>query len=84
MTEMSNEQLIEFIRAETMESGDVCDFLGVSRTRLQQLVRDGHLTPIRRGIFLRRQVEDRAKEQEILRRKFAPFAYREEEEERNE
>lgn len=76
--ELSNDKLIEFIRAETMESKEVTEYLGVTASRLQQLVRDGHLTPIRRGIFLRRQVEERAKDQEALRRKYAPFAYREE------
>lgn len=40
-----------------MTSKEVVEFLGISRMRLSQLSREGKITPIREGIYLRDDIE---------------------------
>jgi hypothetical protein len=41
------------IREEIISSKEAIDILGFSRTRLNQIVTDGRIVPIRKGIYLK-------------------------------
>lgn len=44
---------IEEIRSEILSSREALEILGFSRMRLSQISRDGRITPIRDGIYLK-------------------------------
>lgn len=55
-----------------MESSEVINFLGISKQRLSDMSRTGKLKAIKKGIYLRMDVEEREKVQEELRKKYNP------------
>jgi hypothetical protein len=65
---MDREELIKIIQEHTMESAEVIEYLGISKQRLSNL--KDKLPAIKKGIYLRQDVEDRKAEQEGLRDKF--------------
>ncbi|MTI47562.1 DNA-binding protein [Sporosalibacterium faouarense] len=69
---MKRQKIIELLKAETMESSEVVKFLGISRQRLSDMNRTGKLNSIKKGIYLKKDVEDRKKIQNVLRKKFGP------------
>lgn len=69
---MDREQLIKFIQNHTMESSEVAEYLGISKQRLSDMNRTGKLKAIKKGIYLRMDVETRKSEQDELREKYLP------------
>lgn len=66
-----------FIASEVLTSSEAIELLGITRQRLNQMVKTGKLVPIkelpRDRLFLRSDVEERKKELEELRRKYRPY-----------
>lgn len=65
---MDREQLVKLIQENTMESAEVISYLGISKQRLSNL--KDKLPAIKKGIYLRQDVEARKEEQDGLRDKF--------------
>ncbi|NEZ47225.1 helix-turn-helix domain-containing protein [Clostridium niameyense] len=53
-----------------MESKEVAEYLGISKQRLSDMNRTGKLIAIKKGIYLKSDVENRKKEQGELRDKY--------------
>ncbi|WP_026896023.1 hypothetical protein [Clostridiisalibacter paucivorans] len=69
---MNRDQLIKLIEKETMESSEVVKYLGISKQRLSDMNRQGKLVSIKKGIYLRQDVEERKNIQDKLREKYSP------------
>lgn len=71
---MNRDELATLIRREVMITPEVVEALGITRGRLNQLVKAGKLVPVIAGpqisIFLRQDVEDRKAETGELREKY--------------
>ncbi len=67
---MDREELIKLIKDSVMESAEVLEYLGISKQRLSNLNAQGKLIAIKKGIYLRQDVEERKKEQGELREKY--------------
>ncbi|KRU29348.1 hypothetical protein VT91_09620 [Clostridium sporogenes] len=67
---MTREELIKIIQNNTMDSVEVAKYLGISRQRLSSLNTEGKLVAIKKGIYLKQDVEERKKIQGDLREKF--------------
>ncbi|MBY6846679.1 DNA-binding protein [Clostridium botulinum] len=67
---MTREELIKIIQDNTMGSVEVAKYLGISRQRLSSLNTEGKLVAIKKGIYLKQDVEERKKIQGDLREKF--------------
>ncbi|MBE1306147.1 helix-turn-helix domain-containing protein [Clostridium botulinum] len=67
---MTKEELIKIIQDNTMDSVEVAKYLGISRQRLSSLNTEGKLVAIKKGIYLKQDVEERKKIQGDLREKF--------------
>ncbi|AUN08939.1 hypothetical protein CF081_19495 [Clostridium botulinum] len=67
---MTREELIKIIQDNTMDSVEVAKYLGISRQRLSSLNTAGKLVAIKKGIYLKQDVEERKKIQGDLREKF--------------
>ncbi len=67
---MTREELIKLIQESTMDSNEVTEYLGISKQRLSDLNRTKKLTAIKKGIYLREDVEKRKEEQGELRKKY--------------
>ncbi|EGT5649346.1 MULTISPECIES: helix-turn-helix domain-containing protein [Clostridium] len=67
---MTREELIKIIQDNTMDSVEVAKYLGISRQRLSSLNTEGKLVAIKKGIYLKKDVENRKKIQGDLREKF--------------
>lgn len=53
-----------------MDSVEVAKYLGISRQRLSSLNTDGKLVAVKKGIYLKKDVEERKRIQGNLREKF--------------
>lgn len=69
---LSRDELIELIQDETMDSAEVVEYLGISKQRLSDMNRQGKLIAIKKGIYLRQDVEARKEIQDELREKYSP------------
>lgn len=67
---MDRDELFKFIDDNIMDTNEVREYLGVSRQRIYDLIDKGILVPIRKGIYLRADVEKRKEEQGELREKY--------------
>ncbi|MBV1817351.1 helix-turn-helix domain-containing protein [Bacteroidales bacterium MSK.15.36] len=67
---MNRDELFKFIDENIMDTNEVREYLGVSRQRIYDLIDKGILVPIRKGIYLRTDVEKRKEEQGELREKY--------------
>ncbi|MBN3352664.1 hypothetical protein CF087_18815 [Clostridium botulinum] len=67
---MTREELIKIIQDNTMDSVEVAKYLGISRQRLSSLNTEGKLVAVKKGIYLKKDVEERKKIQGNLREKF--------------
>ncbi len=69
---LSREELIELIQDVTMDSTEVVEYLGISKQRLSDMNRTGKLVAVKKGIYLRQDVEARKEIQDDLREKYLP------------
>jgi len=67
---MTRAEMIRFIQENTMESSEVISYLNITKQRLSDLKRTGKLTAIKKGIYLKSDVEERKAKQGSLRRKY--------------
>lgn len=67
---MNREDIVKIILDNTMDTSEVLEKLGINRQRLSQLATNGVLVPLKRGLYLRQDVEDRKAEQEPLRQQY--------------
>lgn len=67
---MNRDTLVKIITDNTMESTEVVEYLGISKQRLSDMSRTGKLQAIKKGIYLRKDVEARKAEQGKLRDKY--------------
>lgn len=67
---MTREELIELIQSGTMESSEVVEYLGISKQRLSDMNRTGKLVAVKKGIYLKQDVEARKAVQDELRDKY--------------
>jgi predicted XRE-type DNA-binding protein len=67
---MTREELIKLIQDNTMDSSEVAEYLGISKQRLSDMNRTGKLAAVKKGIYLREDVEKRKEEQGELREKY--------------
>ena len=67
---MNREELFKFISDNIMDTEEVTEYLDISRQRLYDLIKKDILVPIRKGIYLRADVEKRKEEQGALRAKY--------------
>lgn len=67
---MEREALIKLIQDSTMESAEVIEYLGISKQRLSDMNRTGKLIAVKKGIYLKTDVEARKEEQRELREKY--------------
>lgn len=67
---MTREELIKLIQENTMDSSEVIEYLGISKQRLSDMNRTGKLVAVKKGIYLKMDVETRKAEQDELREKY--------------
>ncbi|MDD3224627.1 MAG: DNA-binding protein [Clostridium sp.] len=67
---MDREHLIELIKNTTMDSTEVVNYLGVTKQRLSGMNKQGKLVAVKKGIYLKIDVENRKREQAELRKKY--------------
>ena len=67
---MDRSSLIKLIQENTMESSEVVEYLGISKQRLSDMNRQGKLVSVKKGIYLKSDVEARKAEQGELREKY--------------
>jgi hypothetical protein len=71
------DELKSFIAQEVFNSAEAIEYLGISRARLSQLIKDEKLIPIKKlqrdSLFLKSDLEEKKKEMEELRKKYRPF-----------
>lgn len=69
---MTRDELIKLIQNETMDSSEASSYLGISKQRLSDMNRTGKLVAVKKGIYLRQDVEKRKVIQDELREKYGP------------
>lgn len=73
----SREEVEHFIKNEVLTSSETQEVLEISRARLNKMVTDGKLNPVKKlpgiSLFLRRDVEEKKKELGALRKKYRPY-----------
>lgn len=67
---MNREELIKLIQDKTMESSEVLEYLGISKQRLSNMNTQGKLVAVKKGIYLKQDVQARKEEQGELRKKY--------------
>lgn len=67
---MDRDQLIKLIKDNTMDSKEVVEYLGITKQRLSDMNRQGKLVAVKKGIYLKTDVENRKQEQGELREKY--------------
>jgi len=67
---MTRDELFQFISYNIMDTEEVTEYLDISRQRLYDLIKKDILIPVRKGIYLRADVEKRKEEQGELREKY--------------
>ncbi|MBW7976602.1 helix-turn-helix domain-containing protein [Bacillus velezensis] len=75
---LKNRQEVEdFIKTEVLTTPEAKEILGVTTTRMSQLISNGKLTPIKKlrgvSLFLRSDIERKKKELEESRKKYRPY-----------
>jgi len=72
-----NEELRQFIADNVLGSSEATDFLGIGRSRLSTMIKDGKITPIKKlpkdSLFLKSDLELKKKELGKLRKKYRPY-----------
>ncbi|MBT2627192.1 helix-turn-helix domain-containing protein [Bacillus sp. ISL-32] len=73
----SRQEVEDFIKNEVLTTPEAQEILGVSTTRISQLISNGKLTPIKKlrgvSLFLRSDIEQKKKELEESRKKYRPY-----------
>lgn len=73
----TREDLRRFVAEEVLNSTETIEFLGISRARLSQLIKDGKLIPIKKfqrdSLFLKADLDEKKKELGAARKKYRPF-----------
>ncbi|MCM2674114.1 helix-turn-helix domain-containing protein [Alkalicoccobacillus plakortidis] len=74
----SNRSELElFIQNELLTTNEAMQILGVSRARMNSMQKEGKLTPVKNVgktvLYLLSDIEERKKEQDILRKKYRPY-----------
>lgn len=67
---MDRGELIKLIKDNTMDSSEAAEYLGISKQRLSDMNRQSKLVAIKKGIYLKEDVEKRKLEQNELRKKY--------------
>lgn len=67
---MNKEELIDIIEKYTMDSSQVLEYLDISKQRLSDMKRTGKVNEVKKGIFLREEVEVIKMNQQDLRKKY--------------
>ncbi|MCT4593199.1 MAG: DNA-binding protein [Anaeromicrobium sp.] len=67
---LSIEELTQLIKDEILTSKEVQEELGITQQRLSSMNKPGKLQPIKKGIYLKREVLLRKEEQANLRQKY--------------
>lgn len=66
---LSRNQLRELIKDNTMEAAEVREYLGISKQRLSNM-NHSKLVPLKKGIYLKQDVEEIKKDLPALREKY--------------
>ncbi|AWC30852.1 helix-turn-helix domain-containing protein [Bacillus cytotoxicus] len=70
-------ELLSFLQEEVLTTPEVMDVLGVSKSRISKMIKDGKLVPFKKmervSLFLREDIEEKKKELEVLRVKYRPY-----------
>ncbi|AVI28280.1 helix-turn-helix domain-containing protein [Bacillus velezensis] len=73
----SRKEVEDFIKTEVLTTPEAKEILGVTTTRMSQLISGGKLTPIKKlrgvSLFLRSDIERKKKELEESRKKYRPY-----------
>ncbi|MDF4193895.1 MULTISPECIES: helix-turn-helix domain-containing protein [Bacillus] len=73
----SRKEVEDFIKTEVLTTSEAKEILGVTTTRMSQLISGGKLTPIKKlrgvSLFLRSDIERKKKELEESRKKYRPY-----------
>lgn len=73
----SEEEVRAFINEHALTTPEAAEVLGVQRARISAMISQGKLKPIKKlagvSIFLKADIEERKKEQDILRKKYRPY-----------
>ncbi len=73
----SRQEVEDFIKTEVLTTSEAKEILGVTTTRMSQLISGGKLTPIKKlsgvSLFLRSDIERKKKELEESRKKYRPY-----------
>lgn len=67
---LSEKELKDIFENQLMTTKEVCDYLGITKQRLTQLIGKEILSPVARGYYRRVSVEKRKAEQEALREQY--------------
>lgn len=67
---MDREEIIKLIQENTMTASEVIEYLGISKQRLSNMNMQGKLIAIKKGLYLKSDVEKRKQEQGKLREKY--------------
>lgn len=63
---MDREELRKIMADQILFSREVTEILGFSRQRLMQLVKEGRIRPIRKGVYMKDEILEFKKEREKL------------------
>ncbi|MBS4198628.1 helix-turn-helix domain-containing protein [Bacillus sp. FJAT-49732] len=71
----STKDLLKFLNENLLSTVEAAELLGISKSRIGHMVRDGKLTPAKDQpkVFLKESVLERKAEQEELRKKYRPY-----------
>ncbi|MGG1342698.1 helix-turn-helix domain-containing protein [Bacillus toyonensis] len=73
----NKEDITKFVNDYILTTAETMELMNVSRPRLNKLVKDGRIIPLKQtksiSLFWRSDVEELEKELAILRKKYRPF-----------
>jgi excisionase family DNA binding protein len=73
----NRKEVEKFIFENVLTTSEATKMLGISRSRMSQLISSGKITPVKKlrgdSLFLRQDIEEKAKELEKLRKKYRPY-----------
>lgn len=73
----NRKEVEQFIFDNVLTTSEAMKILGVTRSRMSQLISSGRIEPVKKlrgdSLFLRHDVEEKAKELEKLRKKYRPY-----------
>lgn len=75
---LKNRKEVErFIIDNVLTTSEAIKILGITRSRMSQLISDGKITPVKKlrgdSLFLRHDIEEKRKELEERRKKYRPY-----------